>query len=116
MSSHDPHPRGAFGRQIPCSLCGLKIERRLRYDSTPDGSGWIDLQPGEFTVRRVPDRARWHLASGVAWPGADRTPWCRLDHAAVCPAADEPEEPVLRDARRRLAVRACILRSREAAK
>ncbi|MFC9296972.1 DUF6083 domain-containing protein [Streptomyces sp. NPDC057011] len=97
--------RPEFG---PCDGCGLVVEFREVIDQQHD----VALQPGEFPSQRLPERARWHLASGIAWPGENETAWCRLDHDLICPAAEEPEERILRNLQSRLAVRARLARDR----
>lgn len=58
-----------------------------------------------FRPPRVPAACRWHVSSGVAYPGGDDSSWCRLPHAAVCPARDTPPTPPeLTGLRRSLAV------------
>ncbi len=69
-----------------CRFCGTPIEFFDRYDSTR-----IPLTP-EFPTRAVPQRMRWHLHRGVAYPGSDGE-YCRIPHPAVCPAVDHPELP-----------------------
>jgi hypothetical protein len=34
----------------------------------------------------VPQARRWHVAAGIAYAAGDDTAWCRLPHAALCPA------------------------------
>jgi hypothetical protein len=66
----------------PCPRCGNLLEWYYRDDGRP-----IALHPGELPITRVPEEHRWHVLEGIALPGADGTPWCRLPHSALCPAA-----------------------------
>ncbi|MFF7772525.1 DUF6083 domain-containing protein [Streptomyces massasporeus] len=83
-----------------CHDCGNRIEWYHRGAQRP-----VRLHPHELPAARVPAVCRWHVSSGVAYPGGDGSSWCRLPHAAVCPARDTPPPPPeLMGLRRSLAV------------
>jgi hypothetical protein len=89
-----------------CPACGHRIECYPRADHRP-----LYLHPAEFTTTAVPAAWRWHLSSGIAHPHGDGSAWCRLPHAALCPARtpDPQLTPHLTELRRHLAVRTRIL-------
>ncbi|MGA5037777.1 DUF6083 domain-containing protein [Streptomyces capoamus] len=35
----------------------------------------------------MPEKLRRHVSSGLAQHAGDGSPWCRIAHAAVCPAS-----------------------------
>ncbi|MFD7608442.1 DUF6083 domain-containing protein [Streptomyces mirabilis] len=85
-----------------CRECGNQIEWFQRSDEGP-----VCLHPVELPTDGVPARLRWHVSSGVAHAAGDGSPWCRLAHAAVCPAHDAvfpPDAAALAFLRRRLAL------------
>lgn len=84
-----------------CPRCGNRIDRHTTTSPHP-----VSLHPGELPTELVPADYRWHVASGVACPAGDGSPWCRIAHLAVCPADTHPVDlPNSLDAiRRRLAV------------
>jgi hypothetical protein len=72
-----------------CKYCGTRVEWFDRYDTQR-----IPLTP-EVPTSRVPERFRWHLYNGIAYPGADprSARHCRLPHPAVCPALEHTDLP-----------------------
>ncbi|NML54742.1 hypothetical protein HHL19_18950 [Streptomyces sp. R302] len=70
-----------------CPRCGNRIDRH-----TTTGPRPVSLHPGELPTELVPADYRWHLASGVAYPAGDGSPWCRIAHPAVCPAGTHPAD------------------------
>nr|WP_079128788.1 DUF6083 domain-containing protein [Streptomyces qaidamensis] len=89
------------GQSDRCRECGNRIEWYHRSDRRP-----VRLHPHELPTAQVPVAWRWHVSSGVANPAGDGSSWCRLPHAAVCPARDTPPPlPELAGLRRSLAVR-----------
>ncbi|MGW1002052.1 DUF6083 domain-containing protein [Streptomyces sp. NPDC002520] len=88
------------GQGDRCRECGNRIEWYHRGTQRP-----VRLHPRELPAARVPAACRWHVSSGVAYPAGDGSSWCRLPHAAVCPARDvPPPPPELAELRRSLAV------------
>lgn len=83
------------GQPGRCRDCGNTVEWYYRPDHRP-----VPLHPRELPAGTVPETSRWHVAAGVAYPTADGSAWCRLPHAALCPArtpaADMPEVSGLR--------------------
>ncbi|MET9562205.1 DUF6083 domain-containing protein [Streptomyces tauricus] len=79
------------GQGDRCHECGNRIE------FYPRGTGPqrrpVRLHPHELPTARVPATCRWHVSSGAAYPAEDGSRWCRLPHAAVCPARDMPLVP-----------------------
>ncbi|WP_231628072.1 DUF6083 domain-containing protein, partial [Streptomyces sp. Z38] len=73
------------GQGDRCRECGNRIEWYHRGAQRP-----VRLHPHELPAARVPSVCRWHVSSGVAYPGGDGSDWCRLPHAVVCPARDVP--------------------------
>ncbi|MEV7374662.1 DUF6083 domain-containing protein [Streptomyces sp. NPDC090301] len=69
-----------------CGQCGNRVDRHTTTSPRP-----VSLHPAELSTTLVPQRYRWHLASGIAYPAGDGSRWCRITHTAVCPAAIEPE-------------------------
>ncbi|MET9347563.1 DUF6083 domain-containing protein [Streptomyces termitum] len=63
-----------------CPHCGNRIDR---HTASPRS---VSLHPGELPTELVPADYCWHLASGIAYPAGDSSPWCRIAHPAVCPA------------------------------
>ncbi|MEV7203481.1 DUF6083 domain-containing protein [Streptomyces griseoluteus] len=91
------------GQPDRCRQCGNRIEWYTR--GTDPHRRFIRLHPGEVSAARVPAAWRWHVSSGAAYPSGDDSRWCRLPHAAVCPAHDaEPTCAGLTGLRRALAV------------
>ncbi|MGW5768671.1 DUF6083 domain-containing protein [Streptomyces longwoodensis] len=74
------------GQRDRCRECGNRIEWYIR--GTDPHRRFVRLHPGEVPAARVPVACRWHVSSGVAYPAGDGSRWCRLPHAAVCPAHD----------------------------
>lgn len=89
------------GQPGRCRDCGNTIEWYYRPDYRP-----VPLHPRELPANTVPEPSRWHVAAGVAYPTADGSAWCRLPHAALCPArAPSTDLPELSGLRRALAAR-----------
>ncbi|MGW7521854.1 DUF6083 domain-containing protein [Streptomyces sp. NPDC054796] len=85
-----------------CRYCGVRVEWFDRFDRTR-----IPLTT-EVPRSQVPERFRWYVDAGVAYPGNDPggSRYCRIPHPAVCPALEHeglPEE--MADVVARLAVR-----------
>nr|WP_241844870.1 DUF6083 domain-containing protein [Streptomyces silvensis] len=76
------------GQGDRCRECGNRIEWYHRGAQRP-----VRLHPHELPAARVPATCRWHVSSGVAYPGGDGSSWCRLPHAVVCPTRDTPPPP-----------------------
>ncbi|MFJ8351689.1 DUF6083 domain-containing protein [Streptomyces sp. NPDC094153] len=76
------------GQGDRCRECGNRIEWYHRGAQRP-----VRLHPHELPAARVPAVCRWHVSSGVAYPGGDGSSWCRLPHAVVCPARTAPPPP-----------------------
>ncbi|GAA3185379.1 hypothetical protein GCM10010451_38250 [Streptomyces virens] len=88
---------GQVGR---CRDCGNRIEW---YHRSTEQS--VRLHPHELPSARVPAACRWHVSSGIAHPAEDGSGWCRVPHAAVCPAREASRvPPQLVGLRRALAV------------
>lgn len=80
--SHDSPTRLLHCAQTArCPHCANPIDRHATTGPQP-----VSLHPGELSARLVPAAYRWHLASGVAYPAGDGSPWCRITHLTVCPA------------------------------
>ena len=90
-----------------CRECGNPVEWYHRVADRP-----VRLHPEELPVADVPADYRWHVSSGLAHPAGDGNAWCRLAHAAVCPARDAgaTSVPALTRLRRVLAVNTRRLR------
>lgn len=87
------------GQSSRCRDCGHAIEWYYRSDRRP-----VPLHPRELPTAAVPRDSRWHVSSGIAYPTGDGSSWCRLPHAALCPARDpQPALPHLSSLRRRMA-------------
>jgi hypothetical protein len=87
---------GQVGR---CRDCGHSVEWYYRADHRP-----VPLHPRDVPATAVPEKSRWHVSSGTAYPAGDGSTWCRLPHAALCPARDpNPPMPHLSGLRRRMA-------------
>ncbi|ROQ23609.1 hypothetical protein EDD98_7559 [Streptomyces sp. PanSC19] len=84
-----------------CRACGNRIDWH-----TTSGCHPIALHPTEVPAGLVPAEHRWHLASGIAHPSGDGSPWCRLSHLTLCPTRADTGTlpPALDDIRRRLAL------------
>lgn len=79
--------------------CGHTVEWYYRADQQP-----VPLHPRELPVAVVPENSRWHVSAGIAYPAGAGSAWCRLSHAALCPARDpNPPMPHLSALRRRMA-------------
>ncbi|WP_146074938.1 DUF6083 domain-containing protein [Streptomyces sp. Ru73] len=73
-----------------CRYCGEAIEWFDRFDRKR-----IPLTP-EVPSKRIPDRFRWHIDGGIAYPGSyaqHMGGYCRIPHPAVCPALDHQDLP-----------------------
>lgn len=93
---------GQIGR---CRDCGHLLEWYYRADRRP-----VPLHPREVPTAAVPSRNRWHVSCGIAYPAGDGSRWCRLPHAALCPARDpDPPMPHLTGLRRSMAAHTCYL-------
>ncbi|MFE7029113.1 DUF6083 domain-containing protein [Streptomyces sp. NPDC057621] len=91
------------GQGSRCRECGNRIEWYPR--GTGPQRHPVRLHPHELPTARVPAGCRWHVSSGAAYPAGDGSHWCRLPHAAVCPARDAAPVPAeLAGLRRSLAV------------
>ncbi|MGW4167281.1 DUF6083 domain-containing protein [Streptomyces chartreusis] len=90
------------GQSSRCRRCGNRIDFYQRADQRP-----IALHPTELAAVHVPEPCRWHLASGIAYPHDDGSPWCRIPHAVLCPRRTPlcRTSPCLEALRRQLAVR-----------
>ncbi|MET9378856.1 DUF6083 domain-containing protein [Streptomyces sp. NPDC002992] len=90
-----------IAQRSQCRTCGNRVDRHTTTRQQP-----IALHPAELPAAVIPQRHRWHLASGIAYPAADATPWCRVIHRTLCPAQPDPEPlpPALDSIRRRLAL------------
>lgn len=89
-----------FGQSDRCRDCGNRFEWYHGINQRP-----VRLHPHELPVAAVPTSCRWHVSSGVAHPAGDGSDWCRLEHAALCPAHyTSPSVPELAGLRRRLAI------------
>lgn len=90
------------GQTSRCRQCGNRIDLHQRADQRP-----IALHPAELSTPHVPERCRWHLSSGIAYPHGDASAWCRIPHAVLCPARTPTCSlgPHLEALRRELAVR-----------
>jgi hypothetical protein len=87
------------GQSGLCRDCGHSVEWYYRADQRP-----VPLHPRELPANAVPDISRWHVSAGIAYPAGDGSPWCRLPHAALCPARDtNPPMPHLSGLRQRMA-------------
>ncbi|MFE6383831.1 DUF6083 domain-containing protein [Streptomyces roseolus] len=92
------HPRRtlAIARDSPSRLLRCAQPARCRHCGnrihwhTTTGPSPVSLHPGELPADLVPAAYRWHLASGIAYPAGDGSPWCRITHTTVCPAATAP--------------------------
>ncbi|MFF6859881.1 DUF6083 domain-containing protein [Streptomyces bacillaris] len=84
-----------------CKYCNTPVEWYERYDALK-----IPLTT-EFPSRRIPEKMRWHVERGIAYPGTDASSgYCRIPHPAICPAVDHPDlPPDIQDLVRLLAVR-----------
>lgn len=69
----------------PCARCGNRVEWFHRDDGRP-----VPLHPHELPAEQVPEPLRWHVFNGIAHPLPDGTAWCRVPHAPLCPATQEP--------------------------
>ncbi|MBK0372625.1 hypothetical protein I3215_06895 [Streptomyces sp. RB110-1] len=86
-----------------CPDCGNRVDWHPRTDGDDRAVG---LHPQELPAAAVPAVSRWHVSSGIAHPAHDGTPWCRIPHAALCPARSAPAAltPQLTALRRHLAL------------
>ncbi|MFF5019568.1 hypothetical protein [Streptomyces sp. NPDC001165] len=101
----------AWGRKltVPCPHCGLATHRHRTLDfdgvniyrpqAGPDPTravdegdpeqevAWIALMPGDYPVRLFADSELYHLAGGIAWPGAHHRDYGtgKVAHDACCP-------------------------------
>lgn len=88
-----------------CRDCGNRIDWLPRADTNGDGR-FVSLHPQELPAADAPATIRWHVSSGTAHPAHDGTPWCRIPHAALCPASSGPAAttPQITALRRHLAL------------
>jgi hypothetical protein len=102
VAAHSPSRLLRRGQSGVCRRCGHRIDIYPRPDQRP-----IALHPTELTTRSVPVTCRWHLSGGIAHPHDDGSDWCRITHAALCPARTPscPTSPHMNALRRQLAVR-----------
>ncbi|WP_232484970.1 DUF6083 domain-containing protein [Streptomyces fildesensis] len=90
-----------YGQPGRCRDCGNAVEWYYRPGHRP-----VPLHPSELPAEAVPELSRWHVAAGVAYPTSDGSAWCRLPHAALCPArAPIMDLPDLSGLRRALTTR-----------
>ncbi|MFF6778989.1 DUF6083 domain-containing protein [Streptomyces sp. NPDC012637] len=84
-----------------CRDCGNRISWHATHGHQP-----VSLHPVEIPAALVPAGHRWHLASGIAHPAGDGSPWCYLAHLPLCPVRTTlgALPPALGDIRRRLAL------------
>lgn len=84
-----------------CRDCGNQVDWH-----TTSSERAIGLHPAELPTMIVPTTCRWHVASGIAHPAGDGSPWCRITHHTLCPTRATPQAlpPDLDDLRRRLAL------------
>ncbi|MFJ4188962.1 DUF6083 domain-containing protein [Kitasatospora sp. NPDC089509] len=94
-----------------CHHCGNPAE--WSYTAHHD---YIPLHPAELPTRHIPPPLRWHTVSGIAYPTAAGSPWCRIAHPDLCPATRprprHPTTPELDELRRTLALRTRLLADR----
>ncbi len=76
------------GQTRHCCACGNRIELFPRADHR-----LVALHPSELAAAVVPEDCRWHLSAGIAHPGGDGSPWCRIPHRLVCPCHEVPPQP-----------------------
>jgi hypothetical protein len=89
-----------------CGTCGNPVEWYQR-----PGGRTVPLHPRELPAAGVPPIERWNVTSGLAHPGHDGSPWCRIRHHALCPATPTTNRsPLLDDLRRTLALNTRRLR------
>ncbi|AVV46758.1 hypothetical protein C6376_40920 [Streptomyces sp. P3] len=102
VAPHSPSRLLRHGQSGICRRCGHRIDIYPRPDQRP-----IALHPAELTTQSVLAASRWHLSSGIAHPHDDGSDWCRIPHAALCPARTPhcQASPHLDALRRHLAVR-----------
>ncbi|MGW0424857.1 DUF6083 domain-containing protein [Streptomyces sp. NPDC003015] len=102
LAAHSPSRLLRHGHSSICRSCGHRIDIYPRPDQRP-----IALHPTELTTHSVPATCRWYLSSGIAHPHDDGSDWCRIPHAALCPALTphRPTSPYMNELRRQLAVR-----------
>lgn len=102
VASTSPSRLPRAGQSGRCRQCGNRTVLHQRADQRP-----IALHPTELATVHVPEPCRWHLASGIAYPHGDGSPWCRIPHAVLCPRRTPlcRTGPHLEAIRRQLAVR-----------
>lgn len=102
VAAHGPSRLLRHGPSGICRSCGHRIDIYPRPDQR-----LIALHPTELTTHSVPATCRWHLSSGIAHPHDDGSDWCRIPHAALCPARTPhcPTNSYMNELRRQLAVR-----------
>ncbi|MFE3496479.1 DUF6083 domain-containing protein [Streptomyces sp. NPDC059175] len=102
VAVHSPSRLLRHGHSGICRSCGHRIDIYPRPDQRP-----IALHPTELTTHSVPATCRWHLSSGIAHSHDDGSDWCRIPHAALCPALTPhcPTSPYMNELRRQLVVR-----------
>ncbi|MFI7296844.1 DUF6083 domain-containing protein [Streptomyces sp. NPDC050121] len=101
VAAHSPTRLLRHGPSRICRRCGHRLDLYPRPNQPP-----IALHPTELTVQSVPVTCRWHLSSGIAYPHDDGSDWCRIPHAALCPALTPScqTSPHINALRRQLAV------------
>ncbi|MBY8864513.1 DUF6083 domain-containing protein [Streptomyces sennicomposti] len=101
ITPHSPSRLLRLHQSGQCDSCGNRIDWYTTPTQRP-----VSLHPVDLPARIVPRDHRWHLASGIAHPSDDGSPWCRTTHRTLCPAhpAAPPLPPELTQLRRRLAL------------
>jgi len=79
-----------------CATCGNPVEWYPR----PGGRA-VPLHPRELPAASIPPAERWNITAGLAQPGHDGTPWCRIRHHALCSATPTSNRSPLLDGLRR---------------
>jgi hypothetical protein len=79
-----------------CATCGNLVEWYPR-----PGGRTIPLHPRELPAADIPPREGWNITAGLAHPGHDGSPWCRVRHHALCPATPASNRSALLDGMRR---------------
>jgi hypothetical protein len=102
VAAHSPSRLLRHGQSRMCRRCGHRVDIYPRPDQRP-----IALHPAELATQSVPVTCHWHLSGGIAHPHGDGSDWCRIPHAALCPALTPtcPISPHLQELRRQFAVR-----------
>jgi hypothetical protein len=70
-----------------CRYCGLLMEYFTRYDQKR-----LPVVPKLIRAVAVPARMRWHVMSGVAFPGDGGSSHCYVPHPAFCPRVEHDDD------------------------